>query len=195
MTTIATDGKTIAADGRRTERSFIVDDTTEKIFVRHGRIYAVSGGSAARDALIAWHHAGADPTKVPPVRDEHGWSMLVIDGDGLHSLCNSAPYQEKNPAPEAIGSGADLALAAMLLGKTPAEAVAFAATRDVYTGGAIQVIDIATALGRVDAEVVQTPAERTSAFLDGLIKKRDSIAAMIATVQPLPETLSEAAQS
>ena len=37
-----------------------------------------------------------------------------------------------------FGSGGDAALAAMDLGHTAKEAVKFAATRDLYTGGAIQ---------------------------------------------------------
>lgn len=44
----------------------------------------------------------------------------------------------------ALGSGGGFAISAMDLGKSPAEAVAYAATRDVYTGGDVHLFDIKT---------------------------------------------------
>lgn len=42
----------------------------------------------------------------------------------------------------AMGSGRDFALAAMDHGKTPAESIEYAKTRDVYTGGEVHTHDI-----------------------------------------------------
>jgi hypothetical protein len=149
MTTIATDGRTIAADGlRRTGWGCKMDMTVEKIHVRYGRIYALAGSYALVTPAIEWHHKGADPHDLPRCEKDDGWSLMVLERDGsIATYNNQAPYPEKQSFPFIMGSGCDYALGAMDHGATPEEAVRIACRRDESTGGEIQVIDIKEALG------------------------------------------------
>lgn len=145
MTVICTDGRTICADGLSTRGYRPVMTNYKKLHLRHGRIYALSGTSPMLEAVIAWHHAGADPTKKPP--DAKGeWALLVVDDAGAWFYDNDFPYREEAELPFAIGCGRDWAIAAMKLGKTPKEAVEFACSQDVYCGGEIVEYDIAVML-------------------------------------------------
>jgi len=152
MTTIATDGITIAADGRRTDGHQIISDHVIKVVVRDGRIYAGTGASAMRDVLIAWHMAGADPALVPKLPEECACDLIVIDAKGLAHYPNAFPYPQMWPYPATFGSGSSYAMGALGAGRSPLEAVQIAARLDVYTGGVITVIDIATALGTAPSE-------------------------------------------
>ena len=145
MTVIATDGVTIAADGQAHRGARITNKDIAKIHLRHGRIYALSGTTTMTEAVIAWHHAGADPAKVPPpVKGE--WGLLVIDEKGRWYFDNDLPYADTVELPFALGCGRDWGVAAMKLGKTPKEAVEFAIDNDIYCGGEIVEYDIATTL-------------------------------------------------
>jgi len=152
MTTIATDGKTIAADGLATRNGNVMVRDRAKIKVERGvqdAIYAMAGPSGMTDRIIKWHRAGADPKEVPPVGADEGWSLLIITPDGCFAAGSGAPYPCQVNLPFAIGSGADLALGAMEVGASPEEAVKAACRRDVHSGGEIQVVNIAEALGIV----------------------------------------------
>ena len=148
MTTIAVDGKLVAAEGRRTAGSEIVADDVRKIVVKHGRIYVLAGEIAARDAIIEWHDKGADPGKQPGASKDGSWILVVIDRDRvMRSFHNDLPYPQQNPMPQAFGSGASFALGAMRAGADARRAVEIACGLDVYSGGGIQVVDIDEALG------------------------------------------------
>lgn len=157
MTTIAwdLDRGMIAADGLACSGNTIIAKDRKKIVARDGAIYALTGCWIYFKPLIEWHKVGADPNKLP-VRNgnEMHWSLLVIterEGRAVAEITtHEAPYFEDMPRKFALGSGCDVALGAMRSGKTPAEAVAIAMTDDVKTGGEIQVIDIAEALGLKD---------------------------------------------
>jgi hypothetical protein len=151
-TTIATDGFTIAGDGlRRTSWGCKTDHDIQKIRVRHGRVYALSGSYALFEPAIEWHHNGADPHKLPIDTSEGGWALLVLTHDGvtarIATYSNKKPYPEEHGLPFTMGSGCDYALGAMDHGAKPLEAVAIACKRDESTGGDIQVIDIKEAIG------------------------------------------------
>lgn len=62
---------------------------------------------------------------------------VIISYDGLL-------YKDGVLPVSAFGSGADFAIAAMDLGKSSSEAVKYASTRDIYTGGEIESFDIYT---------------------------------------------------
>lgn len=147
MTTIATDGVTIAADGLACTGSERCGMQTRKLRVEHGRIYAIAGDIAMFDALVEWHNRGADPSHEFKGRKDPNWSLMVIDGSGLTRFTDNCMYPDPFEYPQAFGSGADYAVAALRMGNTPKRAVEIAAELDVYTGGEIQVINIAEALG------------------------------------------------
>ena len=118
-----------------------------KIRPEHGRLYAVSGQAALITALIAWHHAGADPATVPGKGDKDvRWTLIVVDPRVEHPMTFSweCPYPEWVDLPSTFGSGSSYAQALLDMGCTPIEAVAGAAKRDIYTGGPIIAYDLAT---------------------------------------------------
>lgn len=159
MTTIAIDSKGfIAADGQRTWGGDIVCRTEEKLRLRHGRIYALTGTAPLFEPLIKWHgEQEADPEKVPKISGDNGWALIVVERIGvITKYTNTCPYPESFDAPIAFGAGLDLAKGAMLYGASAKEAVELVAAHTEHTGGRIQVFDIAEALG---LNVVREAAE------------------------------------
>ena len=149
MTTIAIDALgNIAADGRRTAGNEIIRYDAEKIKVSHGRIYALTGCCSLLDALISWHHAGADASKMPTYKGDGGWYLIVFQADGMYTYSNDVPYSmgDEIKAPMAFGSGQNWAMGAMLAGKSAKEAVEIACKVDIYSGGQIKVMNIADTL-------------------------------------------------
>ena len=154
MTTIVTDGKTIAADGRALIGFEITSATARKLrFVQadqrqSGMIVAFCGSAPLMDAVCRWLVAGAEPHTVPrPVADSDGWSALVLTAEApLRRITSGVPHFEQITAPFGDGSGGDAALAAVLAGRTPREAVAIVASRWTHTGGEIVALDIARTL-------------------------------------------------
>jgi len=147
MTTIATDGLTIAADGKASAGTMVTSSKVNKVRVLNGVIYAVSGLEAYVQPLIDWHNAGADPAKYPLAKGDGNESCLLVivePGRGQY-YTYGIPYRVDVEFPFALGSGRDFAIGAMEAGASPLEAVDIAVRRDVYSGGSIQVLDIAEA--------------------------------------------------
>ena len=156
MTTIAYDGITIAGDGRGITGETITYRKAKKIVVRRGIIYAFSGTWCLQQPVIEWCESGCDPEKIPKLPDSH-WSLLVIDQAGCKKLSTEmAHYSEWCELPVAIGSGRPEAMAAMMAGACSRRAVEIAGQLDGGTGGEIQVVDVAEALG---AGIIQEAAE------------------------------------
>lgn len=142
MTTIATDGKIVAADTLGCYGSERINAEITKIRRRHGRIYAAAGYAALIDPLIEWHNAGADPDKAPKPPANQYWSILVIDGAKMLFFTSEVPYPDEVWPPFALGAGADHAMGAMWAGKPPDEAVKICCERLTHTGGSVQVVEI-----------------------------------------------------
>lgn len=127
MTVIVTDGKVMAADSLTTfggERSL---KPTDKLRLRGGRVFGVSGIVGMIDDIVDWYcKEPRDPKEAPKAEGEQ-WSMLVLEPDGrifhVHS-CSCRPHEVA--APFTIGSGSEYALGAMLAGASPARAVEIA---------------------------------------------------------------------
>jgi ATP-dependent HslUV protease subunit HslV len=138
MTTIATDGKSMAGDGLCTDHTeTIVDMARPKVFrLSGGRIAGGAGNSFDVDAWMAWLEAGkAGPC--PIASDRFNGVILTLDGTIL--WVDYKGREVPSPAPVAIGSGQDFALGAMAAGASPARAVEIACARDCYSGGEITV--------------------------------------------------------
>ena len=134
MTTIAWDGKTVAYDSRSVAGGIIATERAEKGF-RNGRRFAVGAGHAAFVRAFCRWLIGLDdePEELP----EDGFCVFYFDGESAWEYTNTKlplPLAEK----ESAGSGSELALAAMHLGKTAREAVKVASKLDTGTGGRIR---------------------------------------------------------
>lgn len=146
MTTIATDGKTIAADGLRVWCGEIVQRNARKIIVKPGRaIYAFTGGMPYFGPAVAWWEAGGCIDAIPKDIDDF-WTLLIIDKDGIGKVSQQHPYIEHFDPPICLGAGADLAQGVLLAGLPPQQAIEIVAARCNHTGGEIQVVDIAETL-------------------------------------------------
>lgn len=151
MTTIAYDGKTLAADTASFGGgSLKVDTCAEKIIERSGKIFAFSGTYVLKEPWMQWYFDGAIPEKKPRCAkdccDELG--MWVFDEGRLWQYSPELPYRWEVPAPFAMGSGVDFAMGAFRLGDvigrniTAAEAVRAAIACDPFTGGDIRVVNL-----------------------------------------------------
>lgn len=141
MTTIACDGKSMAGDGMVINRADMVCGlNTEKVArLDDGSIIGSCGDFIEIQALVAWLNGGEKP-------DVSNCSALVLKPDGRVFYHEGASVGAPAELPAAIGSGAALAMGAMLAGASPGKAVMIAAERDVYTGGTITVLSIEPAV-------------------------------------------------
>lgn len=137
MTTIATDGKTMAGDGLAHCGGTIIDDAAIKVGrLADGRIYGFCGAVQDGEIVREWlNHAGEKP------KPDDDFGCLILNHDGTVNWLSHKLAFEPAILPVAMGSGMALALGAMLGGATPYEAVQLAAQRDIYTGGKITVLE------------------------------------------------------
>lgn len=141
MSTIASDGKTIAADGKAVTGHEVTCLKREKMRSGPGCIYALTGDSAFFVPMIDWYEAGANPKELP-CGTGVDWAFLVVRMRGVERYTSGHAYPVVWGFPVAEGSGAQLAMGAILAGCTPKRAVEIAALRDIYTGGEIAVMTI-----------------------------------------------------
>lgn len=143
MTTVAWDGKTLAADKLATSSGMRI--TVTKLFRARGCLVAAAGDLDRINESVAWFAAGADPKNMPPyARDNNDYvGMLVIEKDGsiLKYERSAVPFKIESPF-MAIGSGRDYAMAAMHLGKSASEAVAVAIALDCNSGNGIDTMEL-----------------------------------------------------
>lgn len=143
MTTIAFDGKTLAADKMASCNG--VSRTVTKLFRVGAALVAGSGDADHVAEMVAWLKAGADPATFPaPQRTSDYADMLMIGPDGSIWKYERTPYpirfEDKHFA---CGSGRDFALAALTLGCDARDAVAVACQLDLNSGLGIDAIDLA----------------------------------------------------
>ncbi len=140
MTTIATDGKSIAGDGLGTYRGSIISRSDEKVVrLSDGRLIGCCGSREDGIAVVAWLNGEAQE---PEVGDDFGALLLNLDGSARWMA--SKLKQCACDLPAAMGSGMEFAVTAMLCGKSPREAVEMAAALDTHTGGKITVLHLET---------------------------------------------------
>lgn len=142
MTTIAWDGKTLAADKRAVSGSIIA--ISNKIIRHEDFLIGRSGAFSETAALLEWFKNGADVTKFPNrERELKNSCLLVIDINGcIYKYLSSSPYPLTLPPQKiAIGSGSEIAITAMHLGKTAKEAVLIASELDTHTGNGVDILE------------------------------------------------------
>jgi len=140
VTTIATDGYTMAGDGRVCAGGILETNKRVKVFRIGKEIIGCSGTSNTIDAYLKWlRKEGPEP-----LLDD---GALVI---AIHLCGKNKVYRVESPnysrirvqTPYAIGSGRELAIGAMLAGKTPSQAVRIATKLDTASGGKITEISL-----------------------------------------------------
>lgn len=145
MTTIAYKDGVIAYDSRQTRNDRIVSDSVLKCQVVDGVSFFLSGAVCDEKALIAAYFGAPSPVPVE-------CSGYVVDSGNLmmvgHDRKTGIWKQQLDPSnPDAIGSGAAYALAAMDMGASAEDAVRAAMKRDIYTGGKVRTVLIDRAAG------------------------------------------------
>lgn len=135
MTTIAFDGRTLAADTRSTSGG-MPWECTKAHKLKDGRLFAGSGSAEDCEAVLCWLECGGDK---PTTKDFFG--ILIESGQCFRLEDKLIKMPVRSPF-HAIGSGRDYAIAAMHYGKTAREAVELASIYDVYTAGPVTEIAV-----------------------------------------------------
>lgn len=134
MTTIAANLKMMAGDSRVVLGSTFY--STDKIFRIGKSIVGVAGDAALTTKFLAWFRKECPADEIGMMLDEdHSFNGLVLNADGLYVYGDCTEPDLLREKCFAIGVGADIALAAMKMGKTPAEAVKLACELSPMTSG------------------------------------------------------------
>jgi len=148
MTTIAYnfEDKQVSVDSRCTSGTLINSDNANKVTINNLGIWFFAGSIADRAELVTLSHGDVASHPLEGnailIRDEEAF-LVYIEEDGRYC---EVPLE----CNETLGSGSSFALAAMDFGCSAAEAVAYAMTRDIGTGGTIQLYDMS---GIIDSEI------------------------------------------
>jgi ATP-dependent protease HslVU (ClpYQ) peptidase subunit len=176
MTTIAIDKHgTIAADGLSVIGNMRHRTDVKKIVVREAaaatptasgrpaRIFATTGPFAMQRALIDWFEAGHEPKHVPPGATEvSGWTLVVIDEKQAVYITSDLPYPTPFLIPHAFGSGSDYAYSLLKDGASAEHAVKVVSGFEIYTGGEIQVVNIAEVLAHKPKAATPAPVREAA---------------------------------
>lgn len=139
MTTIATDGKTIASDTQMT--GYYIDRINAVKVEKNsiGMLFGAAGCSEDTTDFMRVMKELRTQYPMPYLICGHEYkdfeALVVFQGKVYWYGVNGVPVLVGSPA--AIGSGQKFAMAAMLCGKTPKEAVEIAMQLDTNTGGGI----------------------------------------------------------
>lgn len=136
MSTVVTDGESMAADRRVTGDGMVHCNTDKIALAANGDIIGLAGSAFDLDSFVAWYNG--DRTAPPHVWEKS--EALVLQRDGRIFCYNDQGHCFEHEAPAAIGSGAALAYGAIAAGATPAQAVLIASQRDIYSGGGVDVL-------------------------------------------------------
>ena len=134
MTTIATDGKTMAADTQQSG-AFIGQIDATKLYKIKGVVYGFAGTPSIYIKYVEWVKLGRPEDDKPDTEDK--WSVIyIVDGTIWYEHHTLIPI--KVGYPYATGSGCKYAMGAMLAGATPGQAVKIAIKLDSDTGGKVR---------------------------------------------------------
>jgi ATP-dependent protease HslVU (ClpYQ) peptidase subunit len=137
MTTVAWDGRTMAADRQLTLGGTALP--LKKIFQCGNDFIGCCGSVQESMLFLSWYKDGRDPASKPKLDD--GFSAMVIQaGECMRYENLLMPYLINMPF-WASGSGADYALGAMAAGKSAQEAVEIAIRFDTSSGLGIDVLE------------------------------------------------------
>lgn len=147
MTTIVYDHKArhIACDSRATSSGLVASDSEIKWHkTDSGEVWFLSGCISDYDLLFDAFKEGDRAFDLPAIPD--AVAIFVRGGEAfLRGVTDKGEaWTQKLTHSRSIGSGSSFAIAAVDFGKSAKDAVKYAATRDIYTGGKVHVYDIAS---------------------------------------------------
>lgn len=145
MSTIAFDGKTMAADKQSTDNS--IRRSCSKIRrITSGELLAGCGPHGMVNVMMAWYENGADLTKYPAGQlDKEDWAILIVVNPATGKCVEYGKHpaiMEFDASPWAWGSGREFALAAMHCGYDATRAIGVAAHFDTNTGIGVDVFAV-----------------------------------------------------
>lgn len=142
MTTIAWDGKTLAAD-RRTSSDRILVGVKPKIVKRKkdGALAAAAGPSSTAHAFLTWFLKG-ERGPSPLLGKAEASQAVIIRPDGAVESHDNDGWYPTGMQYYTNGSGWEIALGAMHAGATAEEAVVIASKLDGNTGEGIDTLEL-----------------------------------------------------
>lgn len=151
MTTIATDGLSIAADTAMFSGHTKAPWGVSKIIQEETRVFAFSGSFALLEPMITWYKDGCPKTRIPSsVKasdiDSDNSTLWIFEGGQFFEITNKYPHKLKLEVPFAMGSGSNYALSLLTWGATAYEALQVAIALDPWSGGAIQQVTLPSEL-------------------------------------------------
>ena len=133
MTTIATDGKAMAADGLVTGNGLRHMDDCRKIFtLEDGRIVGMAGSCFLHQDAIDFLNGKRDEIDLGD-----DFEAIILHPNGKCECMDGEGRCYKQSVPAVTGSGGAVALGAMAHGASPKQAVKIAAQFDTATGGVV----------------------------------------------------------
>jgi hypothetical protein len=146
VTTIAADLESMASDSK-VSVGYGVSYRASKIVRVKRMIVGACGNGGDCTRVLEWAERDFKGTmpewQVEDPDDEDAVWALVLKPDGLYFFSQTDPEPERMDEPSfAIGSGGKAARVALLLGKSPAEAVELACQVDEHSGLPVQVFSL-----------------------------------------------------
>lgn len=145
MTTIAWDGKTMAADRQMTLGSMRHANTQSKLHIGtyHGMpaLFAGAGTKVYSAAVIEWLLLGMPDERKPEMPESpDSFTVFVVTELGLHLFVDSLRAIPLGVTKYAIGTGEDYARGAMAAGASAKRAVEIACEFDINSGMGVDVL-------------------------------------------------------
>jgi 20S proteasome alpha/beta subunit len=134
MTTICTDGETIAADMLVTEGILRHGTFSKLARANDGSVIGVTGSPFDLSSFVEWYNGDREK----PWSDADTSEFLVLSPCGVIRCFNYLGRSYIATAPQAIGSGAAVAYGALAMGASPKQAVEVASKYDTGTGGGVE---------------------------------------------------------
>lgn len=141
MTTIAWDGRTLAADSVVTGNGMRLGSMTKAY--RIGRLLVgLAGTVGIAQAFLHWLADGAEGDP-PSMKAEDGDAeVIIVLPDGRIATFDKYGRDQMQAERYAIGSGGRFAIAAMAAGADAKRAVEIASSLDCFSGGPITVLSV-----------------------------------------------------
>lgn len=143
MTTIAFDGRSLAADRRANFGDMVLHGAAKIERLEDGRLIGAAGNASICQIWRDWMRTGGDRPEIL-YDDEEFINGIEVKQNGdcwLHGRYASVKIETPFVA---VGSGAHFAMGAMATGANAVQAVNIAAQFDPSTGGKIDLIQIVT---------------------------------------------------